>query len=189
MQCIEIFLTIFCPRVCLHDFGPFFKLRNKTSIVFCCFFSKRRNKFPAEIIQYYLFTPSLGNWILELLRKFPTLKANAFFSLLIIQWFSKIQYIWSNLHYFSSGLQDQIILLLNNSLSLENCERSQKWQQPVPDNFRDTEEFFIEMCSFWITDWRANNEHSKFLGTESNLKGLPLTLKAASGYLDQNVWY
>ena len=45
----------------------------------------------------------------------------------------------------SSGIQDQILLLLDIILSLENYERSQKWQQPVPNHFGDSEEFFSEL--------------------------------------------
>ena len=47
---------------------------------------------------------------------------------------------------------------------------------------------FSGSCVFWITVSRANKEHSDFFGTESNLKGLPLTSKAASGYFGQSVW-
>ena len=45
----------------------------------------------------------------------------------------------------SSGIQDQILILPDIILSLENCERSPKWQQPVPDHFGDSEKFLIEM--------------------------------------------
>ena len=44
------------------------------------------------------------------------------------------------MHCVSSGIQDQILPLLDIILSLENCERSQKWQQPVPDHFGESEE-------------------------------------------------
>ena len=47
------------------------------------------------------------------------------------------------MHWVSSGIQEQILLLLDIILSLENCDRSQKWQQPVPYHFGDREEFFI----------------------------------------------
>ena len=40
-----------------------------------------------------------------------------------------------------------------------------------------------------MTGWRANNEQSNFFGRESILKGLPLTWKAASGYIGQIVQY
>ena len=51
--------------------------------------------------------------------------------------------MWSKMHGFSSGIQDQILLSLDIILLLENCERSQKWQQPVPDHFGDNDELLI----------------------------------------------
>ena len=51
--------------------------------------------------------------------------------------------MWSKMHCVSSGIQDQILLLLDIILSLKNLERNQKWQQPVPDHFADNEELFI----------------------------------------------
>ena len=53
--------------------------------------------------------------------------------------------------------------------------------------FKGSENFF-EMY-FYFMDWRANNEQSTSFGTESILKGLPLTSRAASGYFDQIVWF
>ena len=94
------------------------------------------------------------------------------------------------MHCVSSGLQDQVLLFLDIIVSLEKCERSQKCDNSqFPIFLGDRDEFFIEMYFFWIPDGRANNEQSSFFGTESNLKGLPLTSKAASGYLRQSVWY
>ena len=52
-----------------------------------------------------------------------------------------------------------------------------KWQQPVPNHFDGSEDFFSE---FWITVWRSNKEQSNFFRAESTLKGLPLTSKAPS---------
>ena len=52
------------------------------------------------------------------------------------------------MHCVSSGIQDQVLFLLDIILSIENCERSQKWQQPVLDHFGDSREFFIEMYFF-----------------------------------------
>ena len=48
------------------------------------------------------------------------------------------------MHCVSSGIQDQILLLFDITLSLKNCERNQKWQQPVRDHFGASDEFFIE---------------------------------------------
>ena len=39
----------------------------------------------------------------------------------------------------------KILLLLDFFLSLESCQRSQKWQQLVPEFLGDSEECFIEM--------------------------------------------
>ena len=64
-----------------------------------------------------------------------------------------------------------------------------KWEQPVPNQFSETEKFFIEMFFFWITDGKANNKQFKFFGTESFLKGFPVTSKAASCYIGQIVRY
>ena len=52
------------------------------------------------------------------------------------------------MHCVSSSIEDQNLLLLDIILSLERSERSQKWQQPVPDHFGHSEEFFIEMFFF-----------------------------------------
>ena len=52
------------------------------------------------------------------------------------------------MHCVSSGIQDQVLLLLDIILSLENCERSQKWLQPDPNHFGNSKEFFIEMYFF-----------------------------------------
>ena len=65
--------------------------------------------------------------------------------------------------------------------------KPKKWQQPVPDHFDGSEDFFSELF-FWITVWRASKEQSNFFGTKSNLKGSPLTSKATNGYFVQGVW-
>ena len=65
--------------------------------------------------------------------------------------------------------------------------KPKKWQQPVPDHFDGSEDFFSELF-FWITVWRASKEHSNFFGTKSNLKGSPLTSKASNGYFGQGIW-
>ena len=82
---------IWCPQKINIIWASYFQRRDKTSIVFCSVSSERGNKLPAKILQYYLVTPSLGKWILELLWKISFIKSNALFFLLIIQWFSKIQ--------------------------------------------------------------------------------------------------
>ena len=69
--------------------GIFFYRRKKTPTVFCCFSSERSNKLPAETLQYYLFTFSLGNWIFEISRKFSPTKSNGLFVSLII-----VCFIW-----------------------------------------------------------------------------------------------
>ena len=65
--------------------------------------------------------------------------------------------------------------------------KPKKWQQPVPDHFDDSDDFFSELF-FWITVWRASKEQSNFSGTKSNLKGSPLTSKATNDYFGQDVW-
>ena len=67
--------------------------------------------------------------------------------------------MWSKMHCVSSGIQDQILLLLDIILSLKNCESSQKWQQPVPVHFGHSEKFFIEMyfCGQWIKEPTMNS--------------------------------
>ena len=65
--------------------------------------------------------------------------------------------------------------------------KPKKWQQPVPDHFDGSEDFFSELF-FWITVWRASKEQFNFSETKSNFKGAPLTSKATSGYFGQSVW-
>ena len=65
--------------------------------------------------------------------------------------------------------------------------KPKKWQEPVPDHFDGSDNFFSELF-FCITVWRASKEHSNSFETKSNLKCSPLTSKATSGYFGQCVW-
>ena len=62
-----------------------------------------------------------------------------------------------------------------------------KWQQPVPDLFDGSEDFFSERF-FWILVWRASKEHFNAFGTKSILKGSPMTSKETNGSFGQGVW-
>ena len=94
------------------------------------------------------------------------------------------------MHFVSSGIQDQILLLLDFFFHLRIFNEVRKWQQPVPDQFGNSAEIFLEMYFFWITDWKAISEQSNFfLEKKSVLRVLPMTSKAASGSLGQIVLF
>ena len=65
--------------------------------------------------------------------------------------FSKFQqcYISFKMLFVSSGIQDQILLLLDIFPSLDKCEKKIKnLQQLVSDAFEDSERVFIELYFF-----------------------------------------
>ena len=107
-----------------------------------------------------------------------------------IQGFSKMQlcYIWSKMHCVSNGIQHQVLLLLDIILSLENCERSQKWQQPVPDHFSDSEKFFIEMY-FLDNGLKSQQWTVQLFWNRIKFKGLTIDFKGSNCYFGQSVWY
>ena len=92
------------------------------------------------------------------------------------------------MHFVSNGIQDQLLLLLDIFPSLGMSEKNQKSDNSQFPIILKVVKNFSANCVFWITVWRANNEQSNFFGTESTLKDLPLTSKAASGYFGQSVW-
>ena len=63
------------------------------------------------------------------------------------------------------------------------------WHQLLSDPFGNSGEVLSMLYCFWKTEWTANNEMSTFFGTESILKGLVFTSKAAFGYFGQLIWY
>ena len=89
----------------------------------------------------------------------------------------------------SSGIQDQILFLFDIFLSLDNCETSEIVATASFRSFRDSENIFSELYFFGQRIEQPTMNSPPFFGTESFLKGLPLTSKAARGYFGQIVWY
>ena len=170
------------------DSVPFFHERKKTPTVFCCFTSERSSELLVETHLYYLFTLSLGNWIFEILRKISPTKSNAFFVLLIIVYFFKKSVVFiENALCFECNSRPTPTFACYVSFIRYEWEKQKKWQQPVPDLFDGTEEFFSELF-FLDNGLKSQQGTVQLFGTKSNLKGSPLTSKATSGYFVQSVW-
>ena len=90
------------------------------------------------------------------------------------------------MHCVSIAIQDQRLRLLDNFPSLGMSEKTEKNNCQFSIILMVAKNFSAG-CVFWIRVWRGNNEQSNFFGTKSNLKGFPLTLTEASGYIGRIV--
>ena len=85
-----------------------------------------------------------------------------------------------------SAFQDQLLLLLDIFPSLGMSENNQK-VTTASSRSCWCEEFSSELC-FWDNGLKSQQGAVQLFVTETNLKGLPLTSKAASGDFGQFVW-
>ena len=93
------FFTSFLLRSCFHKTTLYFvtSKRNVSCLLLLQFaktLQTSRRKF-ADCFQYFLFTFCPKIWIVELLRKIPLIKMNAFFPLLMVQLFSHFSSVTS----------------------------------------------------------------------------------------------
>ena len=129
-----------------NNLVPFFYRRNKNPTVFCCFSPERPNKLPAATLQYYLFNLSQGNWIFESLRKYSPTKSNAFFVLpIVICFFKKISIVHRKRTVFQVVFKTNSYFCWLYFLHSVWLRKPKKWQQPVPDHFDGSEDFFSEL--------------------------------------------
>ena len=85
----------------------------------------------------------------------------------------------------SSGIQDQILLLLDIVLPLEYCEIVKKWEQPVPDHFGYSDEFFIETY-FLDNGLRSQQLTVQLFRNRINFEGFAIDFKCSMWLLWSN---
>ena len=120
-----------------------------------------------------LFFLSLENWIFEILWKFFPQKATRFSIYLQSNRLCSLK-----MHSVSSAIQDQFLFLLDMFPSLGMGEKKpRKWQQPAPDHFDGSEDFFSEL--FFLDNGLRSQQGTvpilwnriKFEGFTINFKG------------------
>ena len=112
----------------------------------CCSLFGRRSKLPAEVLQYYLVTPSLEKWIFELSGKFSPKKQRFLpftFNPMISKTSVALHPVWKTL--CSKRYWRPNPLLLDIVLHSRNVKKVKKWQQPVSDPFGDSDKVFSEL--------------------------------------------
>ena len=194
---INSFFRSFCFKLCFHYFEFLIsKIKTKLQLSFTASVLKDVTNFQPIYCQLSVLFGHYwsGNLDRRAHKEFFLIKSNAFFPSppsLITQWFLKIHwcYISPKMDCVSSGIPDQIILLLDSSPSLDKIEK--KWKR---DNCYFLIIFaimksFSGSCSYLDSGINSQQWKVHVIGAESILKGLPLTSKAASGFFGQVVWY
>ena len=93
------------------------------------------------------------------------------------------------MHCVLSGIQDQILLLLYIFFHSRIAKEVKSDNSQFPIILAIVKNFSLKCV---ILENKLKSQQGTvqlFFGTESTLKGSPLTSKAASGYFGQSVWY
>ena len=167
---------------------PFFYKRNKTPTFAALVLKDLTNLLPKN---FNTFCPLFlsASWVFEISREFSRTKSNAFFVsvLILCFFFQEISSVYRKCTVFQVLFKTNSYFCWLCFLHLVWVRKLKKWQQPVPDHFDDSEDFFSELF-LWITVWRASKQQSNCFGTKSNWRGSPLTSKATNGSFDRGVW-